>query len=54
MRGAEVNSEAASLCPEGVLAVQGNLQPAGKVVCILEEKPRVRLLVVHTRSTLCT
>lgn len=49
IRGAEVNSEVASLCPEGVLALQGNLQPVGKVVCILEEKTRVRFPVAHTQ-----
>lgn len=39
--GRMVSKQANSLCPEGVLAAQGNLQPIGKVVRVLEENHRV-------------
>lgn len=41
MGGGNFNGQDDSLCPEGILASQGNLQPAGKVVFILKENHRV-------------
>lgn len=40
--GAKGETQSNSLCEAGVLAQQGNLQPLGKVVCILEKNQRVR------------
>lgn len=40
--GAKGESHSSNLSEAGILAQQGNLQPAGKVVFILENKHRVR------------
>lgn len=41
--GAKGNSDTNNLCEEGVIAAQGNLQPTGKVVYILEANHRVSM-----------
>ncbi len=44
--GAKGDGRLSNLSEAGILAQQGNLQPAGKVVFILENKHRVRTHVV--------
>lgn len=43
--GAKGETRSNSLCEAGILAKQGNLQPLGKVVCILENNHRVSYIL---------